>query len=221
MYVLFLFLFIEEQKMFHSEHTAKGIFAGETADHVAVQKIPKDCFQLSENLLLDGWPDFSVDRLADWESSARPAPSEPNDCCLVLTCSRVVNLNGLTNGWVCALHETGGIWRERKRVVAKKLKIGRSGIKVIHAISRSMANSNCNAYYALLDQFLNYRNLLNRYGLDCNSNFQSLAEGFYPIDLTSEAVMLLNVIEDRKKTLQCVGDERFSFAIMAPNAADL
>lgn len=207
--------------MFHSEETAQGIFSAETAGYVAVDKIPADCFQASENLLLDGWPDFSVDRLADWESSARPAPGEPNDCCLVLTCFRFVNANDLTNEWVCALHETGGIWQERKRVVAKKLKIGRTGIKVIHAISRSMANSNCNADYALLDQFLNYRNLLNQYGLDCNSNVQFLAEGFYPIDLTRETVILLNVIEDRKTILRYAGNERFSFAIMAPNASNL
>jgi hypothetical protein len=212
---------MEVQKMVHSEEIAQGNFFAQAADYVAVRKIPTDCFQLSENLILDGWPDFRVDRLADWESSARPAPREPNDCCLVLTCSRVVNLDSLTNGWVCALHETGGIWRERKRVVAKKLKIGRPGVKVIHAIARSMANSNCNAACALLDQLLNYRNLLNHYGLDCNSNVQSLAEGFYPIDLTREAIMLLNVIEDRKKTLQYADDGRFSFAIMAPNASEL
>lgn len=192
-----------------------------TTRDLAVCKIPADWFQLSENLLRHGWPDFSVDCLADWESSARPIPRSPNDCCLVLTCPRVVDPNYLTNDWVCALHETGGVWRERKRVVARKLKIARPGIEIIHSISRSMANSNCNADFAPLDQFLNYRNLLNQYGLDCNLNVQSLAEGFYPIDLTSEAVLILNVIEERKLMLNYAGNERFSFAIMAPNASSL
>lgn len=190
------------------------------AHPILIRDLPTHWFAPSEELAVQGWPDFSVRSLADWTSSAMPAPSVPNDCCLVLAYPRVVRPIETTDGWIYALHETGGMWQERKRIVAKKLETGPRGAQVIHAIARAMAHSNCAADFALFDKLIEYRQLLNQFGLDCNHHIQALAEGFYPIDLVEEALPILDIVAPPAEVLTHIGDEQLCLAVIAPNSSE-
>ncbi|MCW2364829.1 hypothetical protein M2341_000276 [Sphingobium sp. B7D2B] len=186
-----------------------------------LRDIPLHWFTPSEELEVQGWPDFGPSLLADWTSSAVPAPLMPNDCCLVLTFPRVVHPIEANEGWTYTLHETGGMWQERKRIIAKKLETGERGAKIIHAIARAMAHSNCASDFASFDQLIEYRKLLDRVGLDCNHHIQGLAEGFYPIDLVEEALLILEVIDPPTEALAYADSEQLCLAIMSPNCSDL
>lgn len=187
---------------------------------IHIRDLPAHWFAPSEELEVRGWPDFGVRSLADWASSAVPAPSVPGDCCLILAFPRVVRPIETTDGWVYALHETGGIWQERKRIIAKKLETGQRGAAIIHAIARAMAHSNCAAEFVAFDQLIEYRQLLNQFGLDCNHHIQALAEGFYPIDLVEEAPPILDVIDLPAEAHAHVGHERLCLAVVAPNSLE-
>jgi hypothetical protein len=182
--------------------------------------LPSEWFLASEELEPLGWPDFKVRALADWKSSVSPVPDEPvEDCCVVLCFPRVVRPLG-DDGWVFALHETGGIWQERRRVVAMRLPTAPGGSAVAHAIARAMAHSNISAAFALFDQVAEYRRLLNEHGLDCNQHFQSLAEGFYPIDLTDEALGILQVASVPAEVLDVMEADTMCLAVLAPNCCE-
>ena len=185
-----------------------------------VRDLPPQWFIPSENLQQDGWLDFSLRSQADWESSSSPIPESPNDCCLVLAYARVIPPIAQINDWAVVHHETGGIWQERRRIVAKKLAIEDSGLRIIHSIARRMARSNCSAEYALFDQLSEYRNLLNEFGLDCNHHIQTLAEGFYPIDVTKEALAILTIIDPAASLFEGGSDERLCLSVLAPNSSD-
>ncbi|MBN8830267.1 MAG: hypothetical protein J0G94_06465 [Sphingomonadales bacterium] len=190
------------------------------ANPIHIRDLPAHWFTPSEELEVRGWPDFGVSSLADWTSSSAPAPSVPDDCCLVLAFPRVVQPIEATGGWIYALHETGGIWQERKRIIAKRLEIGQRGTQIIHAIARAMAHSNCAAEFALFDQLVEYRQLLNRAGLDCNHHIQALAEGFYPIDPVEEALQILDLVDPPAEALAHIGGEQLCLAILAPNSPE-
>jgi len=145
---------------------------------------------------------FGVRALADWASSAAPAPSVPNDCCLVLAFPRMVHPIEASSGWTYALHETGGIWQERRR------------------IARAMAHSNCTAEFSLFDQLIEYRQLLNRFELDCNHHVQALLEGFYPVDIAEEHLTTLEVNDPPAEALAHIGSEQLCFALVAPNSSE-
>jgi hypothetical protein len=187
---------------------------------VPVRDLPAHWFEPSEALEARGWPDFGVRALADWTSSAAPAPSVANDCCLVLAFSRVVHPIEASSGWTYALHETGGIWQERKRIVAKKLESGPRGTQIIHTIARAMAHSNCTAEFSLFDQLVEYRQLLNQFGLDCNHHVQALSEGFYPVDLAEESLTILDVIDQPAEALAHISSEQLCLALVAPNSSE-
>ncbi len=204
--------------------TSDGLRASQLSDvagyPIPIRNLPRHLFAPSEELQARGWPDFSVRSLADLMSSAVPAPSLPGDCCLVLAFPRVVHRMAPAEGWICALHETGGIWQERKLFVARKLEVGQQGTHIIHAIARAMAHSNCTAEYALFDQLAEYRERLHQFGLDCNHHVQVLTEGFYPIDLAEEALLILDVIDPPADVLELLGSERACFAVIAPNCSE-
>ncbi len=185
-----------------------------------LRELPSEWFRPSGELEGEGWPDFSPTALADWSSSASPAPSLPNDCCLVLAYTRVIPPIDPAGGWMLVAHETGGIWQEEKRAAVRMLAVAEEGRQIIHAIARAMAQSNCAADFASFDQLAGYRKLLNEYGLDCNTHLQAIAEGFYPIDWDEEALLILQVIEPGAETLELAGTGRACLAVMAPNCSD-
>ena len=52
---------------------------------LSIDQIPAERFSFSGNLQSEGWPDYSVKALADWQSSVTPSPNPPiDDCCLVV-----------------------------------------------------------------------------------------------------------------------------------------
>ncbi|HEX7893264.1 MAG TPA: hypothetical protein VF447_03670 [Terriglobales bacterium] len=187
---------------------------------VTIKELPWDWFSPSEDLQSRGWPDFSITSLADWSSSASPKPAEPDDCCLVLACTRVIPPIEPPGGWALVAHQTGGMWHEHIRTAVSKLTIGSHGRQIIHAIARGMAQSNCSADFAAFDQLVEYRNLLNRFGLDCNRHIQALAEGFYPIDLVEEALIILQINNAPVDALQIMDAGQICLAVMAPNCSD-
>lgn len=182
--------------------------------------LPGDWFQPSGELQDQGWPDFSPTALADWSSSASPAPSLPNDCCLVLAYTRVIPPIDPADGWMLLLHETGGIWQEHTKAAVRRLSVAEHGVQIIHAIARAMAESNCAAAFATFDQLKGYREVLNQHGLDCNHHVQAITEGFYPIDLNEEALVILQVTDPDAEVLQIVSTGRACLAVMAPNCSD-
>lgn len=186
--------------------------------HVPMASLPDRLFTPSESLAGHGWPDFSVRSLADWSSSTRPAPDTASDCCVVLCYWRMAPADSPSAEWTFLLHETGGIWDERKRLLARRLEIGERGTAIAHAIARAMAQSNRSASFAEFDALLEYRNLLNQFGLDCNHHIQAMAEGLYPIDLTEEAWAILDVLDaeaycGEQPHLLCL-------AVLAPNVSE-
>ena len=184
------------------------------------QDHPAGLFRPSEDLHAIGWPDFSVRSLADWSVSVSPPPIQPDDCCLILTFPRLAPDVEAAEGWEHILHETGGVWEETRRIVARKLEISQRGVDIIHAIGQTMAHSNRSAKFALFDQLLEYRTLLNGWGLDCNCHIQCLAEGFYPIDLTEEALRVLEVIAEPSFSFGHLNVELLCLAVLAPNCSE-
>lgn len=186
-----------------------------------ISAIPADRFIPSTDLQQFGWPDFTAKSLADWKSSVVPAPPEPSeDCCLVLSFPRTFQPLSSWEDWVLAWHETGGIWEESKRIVVKRLSTSSRGITILHGIGRAMAHSNVSADFALFDQLTEYRRMLNDLGLDCNQHIQCLAEGFYPVDLTEEALSIFEVISVPREVLELTGHEIMCLAVLAPNCSD-
>lgn len=192
---------------------------GYAKNHGRVQGL---CFTPTTELFDHGWPDFSVRDLADWQSSVAPQV-EPSidDCCLVAVIPQMSRNLRLPAGWTYVVHETGGLWREPKRLLVRRLAVGGRGRRIMHVIARQMAGCNIAARYATLDQLLEYRNRLNHHGLDCNFHVQWLAEAFYPIDLAEDAFAILNVENPPSEVVRAIDDATMSLAIMAPNCADI
>lgn len=186
---------------------------------VPIASLPERLFQPSEELAGKGWPDFSPRTLADWTSSSAPAPEVPTDCCLVLCYWRMAPMVTPSSDWIYLLHETGGIWGEAKRLLGRRLETGERGVAVAHYIGRAMAQTNCSATHAALDQLIEYRNVLNAAGLDCNHHIQALAEGFYPIDLSEEALQALDVHELHDLD-EWTADQPTCLAVLAPNVSE-
>lgn len=183
--------------------------------------LPDHWFMSSEDLLQYGWPDFSVRALADWKSSVTPVPDERlEDCCVCLCFPRALQPIGDTNGWVFAMHETGGIWQEPKRIVVKRLPTAPRGSEIAHAIARGMAQTNVSAAFASFDQLVEYRRTLNEHGLDCNQHIQCLSEGFCPIDLSEEALSILEVASVPREALELMESEAICLAVLAPNCTE-
>lgn len=188
---------------------------------VPIGAIPADRFIPSVDLEQFGWPDFTVRSLADWKSSAVPAPPAPSeDCCLVLTFPRAIQPLANSQGWVFGIHETGGIWQEPKRIVVKRLDVFPRGAEIAHTIGRGMAESNISAQFAPFDKLVEYRRLLNDLGLDCNEHIQCLAEGFYPIDLTEEALSIFEVASVPREALELMESQTMCLAVLAPNCSE-
>lgn len=187
---------------------------------ISLAELPGEWFLSSIELLGRGWPDFSPRALADWSSSFSPPPSLPNDCCLVLAFTRVIPTIEAPVGWMLVAHETGGIWQEAKKAAVRKLALAEAGLQIIHAIARSMAESNLGAAYASFDQLIGYREVLNQHGLDCNHHIQGITEGFYPIDLDEEALAILQVIDLDAEVLEFLGTGQACLAILAPNCSE-
>lgn len=197
-----------------------GIGALGRRSHVPMTTLPDWLFAPSESLSGRGWPDFSVRSLAEWSSSAKPAPDIPADCCLALCYWRMAPVVAPSPDWTFLLHETGGIWEERQRLLARRLEIGASGVAVAHSIGRAMAQSNRSAAFAELDELIEYRGLLNQFGLDCNHHIQAMSEGFYPIDLTEEAWAILDIVDDVGDLGDIDEHRLLCLAILAPNASE-
>ncbi|MBM0169532.1 hypothetical protein [Altererythrobacter sp. C41] len=188
---------------------------------IPIAMVPEQCFVPSVDLHRLGWPNFAVNSLADWNSSIKGAACKPPaDCCLVLSFTHAIPPIPELEEWTFTRHETGGIWQEAKRLVLKRLPVSEDGADIAHTIARSMAHSNVGAVHALFDQLLAYRRMLNEFGLDCNQHVQSLAEGYYPVDLTEEALTIFGVADVPREMLELMGTEALKLAILAPNSSE-
>jgi hypothetical protein len=188
---------------------------------LSLDQMPAELFLSSENLQSDGWPDFSVNELADWQSSITPSPNLPiDDCCLVAALPSVSHLAGHHNDWRLVVHETGGIWQEPRRALVRRLTVTEHGQSIALNIARHMATSSISARFASFDQLTEYRNLLNGVGLDCNGHVRCLAEAFYPIDLTEEAISILGVPDCPIEIFEGSDNGGMFLAIMAPNCSE-
>lgn len=165
------------------------------------------------------WPDFSVTTKADWHSSSRGAASAKSDCCLVLSFVRAIR-ESPTKDWTFIVHETGGIWQEAKQFLVLKLQPSENGLQIAHQIARHMAESNISARFAEFDQLIAYRRLLNEHGLDCNDHIQGLAEAYYPIDATDEALTIFGVTRLPVEAVDFIERGMVTLAILAPNCSD-
>ena len=188
---------------------------------LSLDQMPAELFSSSENLQSDGWPDFSINELADWQSSITPTPNQPiDDCCLVVALPRILPAIGDQNHWRLVVHETGGIWRELRRALVRRFDISGHGRSMAHDIARHMAGSNISAKFASFDQLTEYRNLLNGVGLDCNECVRCLAEAFYPIDLTEDAISIFGLTELPLEISENIDNGGMFLAIMAPNCSE-
>ncbi len=193
-----------------------------TAYGLSLDLIPAELFSLSENLQSDGWPDFSVKALADWQSSIVPSPEPPvDDCCLVAVLPCMLPAIGKQNDWRLVVHETGGIWQEPRRALVRHLTVNERGRSIAHRIARHMAGTNISARFASFDQLAEYRNLLNGVGLDCNEHVRCLVEAFYPIDLAEEVISIFGVIDFPPEIFEGIDRGGMFLAIMAPNCSEL
>lgn len=165
------------------------------------------------------WPDFSVTRLADWQSSIRGNATIAPDCSLVLALARQTPLPD-SKSWIRLTHETGGIWQEQKQLLVLKLEISEGGLQIAHQISRQMAESNVSARFAEFDQLIAYRRLVNEHGLDCNDHIQALAEAYYPIDATEDALAIFGVTRLPVEAVDFIERGMVTLAILAPNCSD-
>lgn len=185
-------------------------------------QIPAEQFSFSENLQSEGWPDFSVKALADWQSSIKPTPNTPvDDCCLVAALPSISGLVGRQSDWRLVVHETGGIWQEQMRALVMRLTVNEQGRSIAQNIARHMAGTNISARFASFDQLTEYRNLLNGVGLDCNEHVRCLAEAFYPIDLAEEVISIFGVTDFPSEIFEEIDHGGMFLAIMAPNCSEL
>ncbi|WP_230292838.1 hypothetical protein [Croceicoccus sp. Ery5] len=83
-----------------------------------------------------------------------------------------------------------------------------------------MAESNISARFAEFDQLIAYRRLLNEHGLDCNDHVQGLAEAYYPIDATEEALAIFGVTRLPVEAVDLIERCMVTLAILAPNCSD-
>jgi hypothetical protein len=204
------------------DHRASNLEWLGTAYNFRLEQIPFDEFITSNSLLSEGWPDFTVKSLADWNSSITPSPSDPvDDCCLVAALPSISGLVGRQSGWRLIIHETGGIWQEPLRALVLRLTVNEHGRTIAQSIARHMAATNISARFASFDQLNEYRSLLNDVGLDCNENVRCLAEAFYPIDLAEEALTILGVTDFPFEVSEGVDIGSMFLAIMAPNCSEL
>lgn len=205
-----------------SDHRASNLEYLDTAYGLQLEQIPTDHFIPSDSLQSEGWPDFTVKALADWNSSITPAPSTPvDDCCLVAALPSISGLVGRKSDWRLVVHETGGIWQEPMRALVLRLTVNELGRSIAHSIARHMAATNISARFASFDQLNEYRSLLNDVGLDCNMHVRSLAEAFYPIDLAEEAFSIFGVTDFPFEVSEDVDIGSMFLAIMAPNCSEL
>lgn len=194
----------------------------DTVYGLRLDQIPAELFSMSENLQSEGWPDFSVTVLADWQSSITPDPNPPiDDCCLVAVLPCILPPFGRQNDWRLVIHTTGGIWQEPRRALVRRLTVNGHGRSIAHGIARHMAGSNISARFASFDQLTEYRNLLNGVGLDCNENVRCLAEAFYPIDLAEEVISIFGVTDFPLEILEGIDHGGMFLAIVAPNCSEL
>lgn len=201
---------------------ASNMLWHDTTYGLSLNQIPAELFSLSENLQSEGWPDFSVKVLADWQSSITPSPDPPvDDCCLVAVLPCILPAIGKQKDWRLIVHETGGIWQEPRRVLVRRLTVNERGRSIAHRIARHMAGTNISATFASFDQLNEYRNLLNGEGLDCNEHVRCLAEAFYPIDLTEETISIFGVSDFPLEISEGIDNGGMFLAIMAPNCSEL
>lgn len=202
--------------------SASNMLWHDTVDGLSLSQIPAELFSLSENLQSEGWPDFSVKALADWQSSIVPSPEPPiDDCCLVAVLPCILPAIGKPSDWRLVVHETGGIWQEPRRVLVRHIPLNECGRSISHRIARHMAGTNVSARFASFDQLAEYRNLLNDVGLDCNQHVRCLAEAFYPIDLAEEVFWILGVTDFPIEFSEGSDNGGIFIAIMAPNCSEL
>lgn len=188
---------------------------------LSIDQIPAERFSFSGNLQSEGWPDYSVKALADWQSSVTPSPNPTiDDCCLVAALPSVSHLIGNQNDWRLVVHETGGLWQEPRRALVRRLMMKEHGSSIAHSIARHFAGTNISARFASFDQLNEYRNLLNGVGLDCNGHVRCLAEAFYPIDLTEEAISIFGVTDFPMEIFEGVDNGGMFLAILAPNCSE-
>lgn len=189
---------------------------------LSLDQVPAGLFSMSENLQSEGWPDFTVKALADWKSSITPAPDTPIDeCCLVAALPSISGLVGRQSDWRLVVHETGGIWQEPMRALVRRLAVNEHGGSVAHRIARHMAGTNISARFASFDQLNEYRSLLNDVGLDCNEHVRCLAEAFYPVELTEEAISIFGLADFPLEISEGIDNRGIFLAIMAPNCSEL
>jgi len=194
----------------------------DTAYNLRLEQIPSDQFIPSDSLQPEGWPDFTVKALADWNSSISPAPDTPiDDCCLVAALPSISGLVRKQSDWRLVVHGTGGIWQEPMRALVLRLSLNEEGRSIAHSIARHMAATNISARFASFDQLNEYRSLLNDVGLDCNEHVRCLAEAFYPIDLAEEALTILGVTDFPFELSDDVDIGNMFLAILAPNCSEL
>lgn len=188
---------------------------------LSLDQIPVELFSMSENLQFEGWPDFSVKVLADWQSSITPSPDPPvDDCCLLAVLPCILPAIGKQDDWRLVVHETGGIWQEPRRALVRRLTVNEHGRSMAHGIARHMAGTNISARFAPFDQLTEYRNLLNGVGLDCNEHVRCLAEAFYPIDLTEEAISIFGLTDLPLEISEGIDNGGIFLAIMSPNCSE-
>ena len=205
-----------------SDHRESNLEWFDTAYSFGLEQIPSDQFIRSDSLQSEGWPDFTVKALADWNSSISPAPDTPvDDCCLVAALPSISGLVGRQNDWRLVVHETGGIWQEPMRALVVRLTVSEHGRTIAQSIARHMAATNISARFASFDQLNEYRSLLNDVGLDCNEHVRCLAEAFYPIDLAAEALSIFGVTDFPFEVSESVDMGSMFLAIMAPNCSEL
>jgi len=205
-----------------SDHRASNLEWLDTAYNLRLDQIPSDQFVPSDSLHSEGWPDFTVKALADWNSSILPAPDTPiDDCCLVAALPSISGLIGRQSDWRLVVHETGGIWQEPMRALVLRLTVNEHGRTITQSIARHMAATNISARFASFDQLNEYRSLLNDVGLDCNEHVRCLAEAFYPIDLVEEALSIFGVSDFPFELSEDVDIGSMFLAIMAPNCSEL
>ena len=194
----------------------------DTAYHLRLEQITSDQFIPSDSLQSEGWPDFNVKALADWNSSISPASDTPiDDCCLVAALPSISGLVRKQSDWRLVVHETGGIWQESMRALVLRLSVNEQGRSIAHSVARHMAATNISARFASFDQLNEYRSLLNDVGLDCNDHVRCLAEAFYPIDLAEEALSIFGVSDFPFELSEDVDIGSMFLAIMAPNCSEL
>lgn len=204
------------------DNTAPNLDCLDTAYSLRLGQIDSDKFIPSNSLQSEGWPDFTVKALADWNSSITPSPKTPvDDCCLVAALPSISGLVGRQSEWRLVVHETGGIWQERMRALVMRLGINEQGRSLAQSIARHMAATNVSARFASFDQLNEYRSLLNDVGLDCNEHVRCLAEAFYPIDLAEDALSIFGVTDFPFEVSEGVAIGNMFLAIMAPNCSEL